>query len=210
MGNGPSLILKGICFDGCISKHLAKINQNQKSWKYVDDNIIITKMNKTELDEYFEQINTIRSKIRYGTEFDEKNKRSFISVSATRDKLHNKIDTKWLRNEIAVNKLSNYHWSYSKSVWRNLVSTMVSRIKNTTKKNEDQKEDIDKYKQILRFDYPETKIQEIIRTTLSTQGPMRKLKQEKDEELKHPITLPHTPEVKVLKRKVSKIHINLF
>jgi hypothetical protein len=52
MGNTLSPILADIYMDQYLSEHLQQVNINKKIWRYVDDILIITKVNKEELSNY--------------------------------------------------------------------------------------------------------------------------------------------------------------
>jgi hypothetical protein len=211
MGNCLSPILADIYLDDYMKKHLNEVNITQKLWRYVDDIIIITKMNKIELNDYVEQLNKIKSKIRFTLEFEENSKINFLDTTLSRNKNDNEINVRWFRKETAANKLLNYNSCHQKSVKKNIVSNMASRIKNTTKNNIEQKEDIERLMQILRrSDYPEKEIQQLIKTTLSTTNSQTSPPERKTEELKYSITLPYTPGMEVLKRKLKKLQIQLY
>ncbi|CAF3247150.1 unnamed protein product [Rotaria sp. Silwood2] len=88
---------------------------------------------------------------------------------------------------------------------------MASRIKNTSSNNLEQKEDIKKLVDILKnSDYPEKEIHRIIKTTLSINNNTIPPATKDTDEIKYSITLPYTPGIEILKRKLKKLQINLF
>ena len=106
----------------------------------------------------------------------------------------------------------NYNSYHHKTVIKNIVSNMTSRIINTSKNNLEQ-EDIKTLINILqRSDYPKKEIQHIIKDTLSrnnNQQPSNKIKKE-TESLTYTLTLPYTPGIEILKRKLKKLKIKLM
>ena len=186
-----------------INKHLNKINRPQKLWRYVDDIIIITTMNKDELNNYVNELNNIKSKIKFTLEYEDNNKLNFLDTTITRNKNDNKINIKWYRKPTASNTLLNYNSCHHKSV-----------IKNISINNLEQQEDVNTLVNILKqSDYPQKEIQHIIKNTLSKHDnlqPKNKVDKKDPKKLKYSITVPYTPGIEILKRKLMKLNIDIF
>ena len=80
MGNTLSPILADIHMDEYQKQHLQEVNVINKIWRYVDDILIITKMNKEQLDEYVKILKEIRGTIKFTSEFEENNQLNFLDI----------------------------------------------------------------------------------------------------------------------------------
>ena len=134
----------------------------------------------------------------------------FLDTTLTRNLKDNKINIKWFRKTTAATTLLNYNSCHQKSIKRNIIRNMASRIINTTQNKTEQTEDLNKLTEILRnSNYPIQEIQNMIKTTQTEMKYEVETTQNK-EEFKYFITLPYTPEIEVLKRKLKGIKIQLF
>ena len=131
MGSCLSPLIADLYLGDYFKKYLYQLNLTKKIWRYVDDVIIITTMNKMQLTEYVENINKIRSKIRFTLEYEDDNKTiNFLDTTLTRNIQDKKINIRWFRKKIASNTLLDYNSCHHKSVKRNIVMDMASRITN--------------------------------------------------------------------------------
>ena len=142
MGSCLSAIIADLYIDDYINKYLNKINIPQKIWRYVNDVIIITTMSKNELNNYVEELNNIRNKIKFTSEFEDSKKLNFLGTTITRSEDSNKINIRWYRRPTASNTLLNHKSCHHRTVITNIVSRMTSMISNTSKNTLEQKEDI--------------------------------------------------------------------
>ncbi|CAF1936052.1 unnamed protein product [Rotaria magnacalcarata] len=94
MGNCLSPILADLYLDDYISKHLSKVNREQKLFRYVGNILIITKMTHIELNKYVEELNQIKSNIGFTTEFEKNSKVNFLDTTLTKNTNDNKIDVR--------------------------------------------------------------------------------------------------------------------
>ncbi|CAF4741716.1 unnamed protein product, partial [Rotaria sp. Silwood2] len=151
MGNTLSPILADIYMGNYQKQHLHKVNNTNKIWRYVDDILIVTKMNKDQLNNYVEKLNKIRGTIRFTSEFEKNNKLNFLDTTLTRYIKNNevKLGVRWFRKETASDRLLNYDSSHGKSIKSNIVKNMTTRILEATQDNKDQEEDLNKLKNML-------------------------------------------------------------
>ncbi|CAF4571682.1 unnamed protein product, partial [Didymodactylos carnosus] len=107
MGNTLSPILADIYMDDYQQQHLHEINIPNKFWCYVDDILIITKMNKQQLEDYVNELNKIRGAIKFTSEFEQNNKLSFLDTTLTRLSQNDetKLKIRWFRKETATDSL---------------------------------------------------------------------------------------------------------
>jgi hypothetical protein len=64
MGNILSPLLADLYMDDYINNRLQEVNQPSKIWRYVDDIITVTPMNKQQLNDYVNKLNDIPSTIK--------------------------------------------------------------------------------------------------------------------------------------------------
>ena len=210
MDNCLSPILADLYLDDYIEKHLTRINVEKKIYRYVDDILIITKMNQAELTEYVNELNKIKSNIKFTSEFEDNGKINFLDATLTRNLKENKINIRWFRKTTASNTLLNYNSCHQKSIKRNIIKNMTTRIINTTQNITQQKEDINKLIEILKnSNYPVKEIQKVIKTTKAEVKQKTETTRTK-EDFKYFIALPYTPGIEVLKRKLKRLKIQLF
>jgi hypothetical protein len=105
MGNSLSPILADLYMHDYMNKHMNLVNKPNKLWRYVDDILIITKMTENELKEHVNQLNKIRSNIRFTYEYEKDRKINFLDTTITRNIDHNNIDIRWFRKETASDRL---------------------------------------------------------------------------------------------------------
>ncbi len=122
---------------------MSEINLPFKLWRYVDDIILITKMEEHEIKTYVQQLNSIKSKIRFTHEYEKFGKINFLDTTLSRNDNEN-IGIRWFRKETASDRLLNYHSCHHKTIKQNIISNMTSKIIQTTKNPVEQKEDLDK------------------------------------------------------------------
>ncbi|CAF5225303.1 unnamed protein product [Rotaria magnacalcarata] len=99
MGNTLSPILADIYMDEYQKQHLHKVNIPNKIWRYIDDILIITKMNKTQFDKYVYDLNKMRGTIKFTSEFEQNDQINYL-------------DSIWFRKDTAADSLLNYESSH--------------------------------------------------------------------------------------------------
>ncbi|CAF1126020.1 unnamed protein product [Adineta steineri] len=212
MGNTLSPLIADIYMDYYSKEHLKQININNKIFRYVDDILIITKMTETELKEYINKLNKIKGKIRFTHEFEENNSIPFLDTKLTKinDNNQMKIKVRWFRKSTASNRFLNYESDHGKSIKRNIVQNMTTRILHTTKETEEQKDDLEKLKiMLLNSNYPPNEIEHLIKQTCQEfNNPKEKTKKKND--MKYILCLPYVRGIEVLKRKLEKLKIQLY
>ncbi|CAF3946895.1 unnamed protein product [Rotaria sp. Silwood1] len=219
MGNTLSPILADIYMDYYLNEHLQHINISNKIWRYVDDILIITKMNKEELEDYVNNLNKIRGSIRFTSKYEENNQINFLDTTLTRINKDNqmKIKIRWFRKITASDRLLNYESCHGKSIKTNIIKNMTTRILQTTKEAKEQKEDLLKLKtMLLNSNYPPSEIEKLIKqacqeSNANSTNHNTKNKDKKTENLEYSLSLPYVPGLEVLKRRLeSKLHIKLY
>ena len=97
MGNTLSPILADIYMDDYQKQHLQKVNTPNKIWRYVDDILIITKMNEPELNIYVNELNKKHGTIKFTSEFEQNNKLNFLDTTLTKLNGNNetKLNIRW-------------------------------------------------------------------------------------------------------------------
>ncbi|CAF3367010.1 unnamed protein product [Rotaria sp. Silwood2] len=220
MGNTLSPILADIYMDEYQKQHLHEVNIPNKIWRYVDDILIITKMNKPELDQYVYDLNKIRGTIKFTSEFEQNDQINYLDTMLTKTKINNDIILKirWFRKDTAADRLLNYESSHGKSIKNNIVKNMTTRILETTQDNKDQQEDLNKLRNMLiKSNYPLKEIEKLIKQTCQefqsnknknkpndkNNDPVSHIK-DKNNEFICSLTLPYVPGMEVLKRKLEK------
>ena len=179
--------------DEYINQNLPQIDP-QKLWRYVDDILIITTMNKMELQEYVNNLNKIKGKIKFTMEFEENDQINFLDTTLKRNETNNQINTRWYRKEMTSNKLLNYNSHHHSSIKKNIVQNMTTKIQNTSRNSTEQNEDIDKLIDILKkSEYPEKEIHYIIKTAIAKNtSETTTSKNDTTKTANHTITLPYT------------------
>ncbi len=84
MGNTLSPILADIYMDEYQQKYLQKVNVPNKIWRYVDDILIITKMNEQQLKNYINELNDIEGTIKFTHEFEQNKELNFLDTTLKR------------------------------------------------------------------------------------------------------------------------------
>ena len=96
MGNTRSPLLADLYMQDYIEKYMKDIYEQSRFWRYVDDILIITKMNEEETTDYLKRLNKIRSKIKFAFEFEKDGKLNFLDTSLSHG-TNNKIHIRWYR-----------------------------------------------------------------------------------------------------------------
>jgi predicted GIY-YIG superfamily endonuclease len=221
MGNSLSPLLADLYMDDYISKHLNDININNKIYRYVDDLLIITDMNEEQAKIYVGKLNKIKGNIRFTHEYEEDKKINFLDTTLTRNEITKEIDIRWFRKATAADRLLNYESAHPQSIKDNIIVNMITRVIEATKNNEQQKEDINKIKQMLiKSNYPRDKIEKSIQNVLrssannnntnNNQQPINNKKEKEKGKFLYSMTLPYAPGIEILKRKLEKLKIKLY
>ncbi|CAF4924035.1 unnamed protein product, partial [Rotaria socialis] len=123
MGNTLSPILADIYMDEYQKQHLHEVNIPNKIWQYVDDILIITKMNKPQLDKYVYGLNKIRGTNKFSSEFEQNDQINYLDTMLTKTIINNEIILKirWFRKDTPADRLLNYESSHGKSIKNNIV-----------------------------------------------------------------------------------------
>ena len=213
MGNTLSPLLADLYMQDYIEKYMKDIYEQSKFWRYVDDILIIAKMNEGEITDYVKRLNKIRSKIKFTFEYEKDGKVDFCDTSLSHGS-NNNIHTRWYRKLTASDRLLNYNSHHHQSIEINLIKSMTSTIIETSKNINEQKEDIKKLRNLLsKSNYSCHIIEKHIKNTINNH-PTKKQKEEKlnpkQQEYKYTITIPYTKGVEVLKRKLNEINIKVF
>ncbi|CAF4712055.1 unnamed protein product, partial [Rotaria sp. Silwood2] len=157
MENTLSPILVDIYMDEYQKQHLHEVNIPNKIWRYVDDILIITKMNKPKLEKYEYELNRIRGTIKFISEFEQNDQIDYLDTILTKTIINSEIILKvrWFRKDTAADRLLNYESSHGKSIKNNIVKNMTTMILETTQDNKDQQEDLNKLRNmLLKSNYP--------------------------------------------------------
>ena len=213
MGNTLSSLLADLYMQDYIEKYMKDIYEQSKFWRYVDDMLIIKKMNEEETTDYLKRLNRIRSKTRYTFEYEKGGKINFLDTSLSHGG-NNNIHTRWYRKLTASDRLLNYNSPHHQSIKRNLIMNMTSTIIETSKSINEQKEDIKKLRNLLsKCNYPCHIIEKHIKNTINNQQTKRQKEEEfnpKQQEYKYTFTIPYTKGVEVLKGKLNEINTKVF
>ena len=209
MGNTLSPILADLYMDDYIEKKMMKVNEPGRLWRYVDDFFIITKMEEHEVQTYVKELNKIKGKIRFTYEYEKNGTINFLDTHLTRKEDGN-VGTRWFRKETAADRLLNYDSQHQQSTKVNIIRNMTTRIMETTKEKNEQKQDLDRLKTMLiKSNYPRHIIEKNIENALITSTPEENQNNAKKEE-KYCITLPYVKGIEVLRRKLADINIKLY
>ena len=210
MGNTISPILADLYMHDYMEKNMNQVCQPNRLWRYVDDILLVSKMNEKELQDYVNRMNSIKSSIRFTFEYEKNERLSFLDTLLSR---HNneKIKIRWFRKETASDRLLNYHSAHQKSIKQNIVSNMATRIIETSKEPEDQKTDLDKLKtMMMNSGYPSYEVNKQIEDTMRRINDTNTEKKEKKDEFNHVISLPYVDGIGVLKRKLENLKIKVY
>ncbi|CAF3315909.1 unnamed protein product [Rotaria socialis] len=226
MGNTLSPILADIYMDEYQKQHLHEVNIPNKIWRYVDDILIITKMNKTQLDKYVNDLNKIRGTIKFTSEFEQNDQINYLDTMLTKTIINNEtiLKIRWFRKDTAADRLLNYESSHGKSIKNNIVKNMTTRILETTQDNIDQQEDLNKLRNmLLKSNYPLKEIEKLIKQTCQefksnknksndkNDDTAGQIKDKNNDEFICSLTLPYVPGMEALKRRLEKkLKIKLF
>ena len=107
MGNTLSPILADIYMDEYQKQYLTKINIPDKFYRYVDDILIITKMNQQELDNYISELNKVHKTIKFTHEYEQNNQLNYLDTTLTKINSNNtaKLKIRWHRKDTATDRL---------------------------------------------------------------------------------------------------------
>ena len=213
MGNTLSPILADLYMNDYIQKHMENVEQPLRLWRYVDDILMITKKNEDEIKLMVENLNKIRSKIRFTYEFEKNGCINFLDTTLSKNNNKDNISIRWYRKDTAADRLLNYNSSHHKSIKINIIKNMTSKIIETSKDSGNQQEDLKELKTLLiKSDYPnhfiEKHMKESIKPTTNTTN--KELNENNKDKMKHQITLPFMNGIEVLKRKLEKLNIKVF
>jgi hypothetical protein len=132
-----------------------------------------------------------------------------------------KLKIRWFRKETATDRLLNYQSSHAKSIKTNIFKNMTTRILETTQDDNDQKEDLNKLKNmLLNSNYPPKEIDKLIKQACEefntnkinqNQTTNQDNKNNDNDAFKLSLLLPYVPGMEVLKRKLEKnLKIKLY
>ena len=210
MGNTLSPILADLYMHDYMDRHMNDVNKPLKLWRYVDDILLITKLTEDDIKTYVNNLNRIKSRIRFTYEYEQHGRINFLDTTLSRS-TNNKINVRWFRKETAADRLLNYNSCHHKSIKRNITKNMASRIIQTSKDIIEQQDDLEKLKKMLRkSNYPSHEVDKQINSILSA-PPVNEKKQEKeDDKMKYCISLQYVQGIEVLKRKLEKLNIKVY
>ena len=118
---------------------MSKTNKPLRIWRYVDDILVITKINKEEGKLYVENLNKIRSKIKFTYKYESNGKIHFLNTTLSKTG-----DIKWYTKHSAADRLLNCNLHRDKSVKLNIIKNMMSKILETSKNLDHQQTDLNK------------------------------------------------------------------
>ena len=220
MGNILSPLLSDLYIDEYIKNKLTKING--KLWRYVDDLLIITKMNETDIKLYVEELNSLKESIKFTHEFESNKQLNYLDTTLTKNIEETRIDLKWYRKDTATDRLLHYESCHHKSIKVNIIKNMATRITNITKNTQQQNEDLGKLHDMLyKSKYPkhliESTIQQVLKQNINknknnptTTTEIIQPENKKNDNTYFNLTLPYVPGIEVLKRKLIKLNIKLY
>ena len=167
MGNIPSGLMADIYLRHHVQQRLKE--KQGKSWCYVDDILVITKMSKMEIEKSMKRINSTRQKIKFTYEYEKKNQLNFLYTTITKNTTINRIDIQWYRKDTASDRFLNYRSCHQQSIKKNIVRNMTERIITTTKDNRQQMNDLKTLKRMFEHSqYLKQEIEKQIRKTIKT------------------------------------------
>ena len=120
-----------------------KTNKQLRTWRYVGEIVVITKMNNEEGKLHVENLNKIRSTIKFAYKYESNGKINFLdtTLSKTDDET---VDIKWYTKDSAADRLLNYNLYHDKSVKLNIIKNMTSNILATSNNPDYQQTDLNK------------------------------------------------------------------
>lgn len=208
MGNILSPLLSDLYMDQFVKTKLSKING--KLWRYVDDLLVITKMNEDDVKLYIEELNSLKGTIKFTHEFENNRKLNYLDTTLTRNTIRKTIDVKWFRKDSASDRLLHYESSHHESIKRNIIKNMTTKIIDITKNGNQQQEDLNQLKEMLiKSKYPRHLIGNTIQTCLRNSTTIQPI-QTKEKETEIILSLPYVKGMEVLKRKLEKLKIKLY
>ena len=211
MGNCLSPLLADLYMDDYLEKHLREVNRPNKLWRYVDDILILIKLNEDELDHYVKTLNEIKTNIKFTMEYERNKTINFLDTTVSRNDIDNHIHIRWFRKETAADRLLNYNSCHHKSIKRNIVTGMTSRIISTSKDVNEQQKDLQILRTMLKnSDYPERETNKLIEEIIRSYNQTPTAQNKKKNDSKYSIVIPYVPGVEVLKRRLEKLKIRLF
>ena len=191
-------------------KHLSDVCQANRLWRYVDDILLIKHMNENEMQDYVRKLNSIKSNIRFTFEYEKEASISFLDTKLSRN-IDDTIKIRWFRKDTASDRLLNYHSAHHKSIKRNIVSNMATRIIETSKDPREQHEDLNKLRRmLLNSNYPAHEVNQRIADTMGAVSGKTTETENKKSEFKYTISLPYVDGIGVLKRKLENLKIKVF
>ncbi|CAF4635068.1 unnamed protein product [Rotaria sp. Silwood2] len=106
MGNTLSSTLADIYMDEYQKQYLHEVNIPNKIWRYIDDILIITKMNKPRLDKYVYDLNKIRGTIQFTSEFEQIDQINYLDTMLTKTIINNEtiLKIRWFRKGTATDR----------------------------------------------------------------------------------------------------------
>ena len=218
MGNTLSPLLADLYMDQYIKNNMKKVND--KLFRYVDDLCIITKIKEEELKIYINELNSLKGTIKFTHEFEKNCQLNYLDTTLTRNIAEQRIDVKWYRKDTASDRVLHYESGHQTSIKVNIIKNMTEKIINTTKNNEQQKEDLKTISDMLiKSKYPRHLVDNIIKTCLkqandnilSSTGASQSSENDKNKnDIKYTLTLPYVNGMEVLKRKLEKLNIKLY
>ena len=93
--------------DDYIKKHVSTDHPEIKIWRYVDDILIINKMNEEQIQNFVNELNKIKGRIRFSYEYQKDGSIHFLDTTLIR-KEDPTIDVRWYRKNTASDRLLNY------------------------------------------------------------------------------------------------------
>ena len=167
MGNALPPLLADLYMQDHIEKYMKDIYEQGKFWRYVDNILIIAKMNEEETTDYVKRLNKIRSKIKFTFEYEKDGKVNFLDTSLSHGS-NNNIHTRWYRKLTASDRLLNYNSHQHQSIKMNLIKNMTPTTIETSKSINEQKEDIKKLRNLLsKSNHPSHTIEKHIKNTIN-------------------------------------------
>ncbi|CAF0851455.1 unnamed protein product [Didymodactylos carnosus] len=212
MGNALSPLIADIFMDDYLKTHLKEGNIEKEIYRYVDDILIVTKMDEQCLNDYVEKCNKIPGRIRFTFEFEQNDQISFHDTTLKRKAEPNKviIKVRWFRKSTAADRFLNFESAHGNSIKKNIVKNMVSRILQTSKEPSELREDLNKLKEmLLNSHYPSKEIDHLIKEACESSNITQK-SSTPAKDMKFTMVLPYVKGIEVLKRKLEKLGIKLY
>ena len=96
-------------------------------------------MKEHTVNTYVQQLNSIKSKIRFAYEYEKVRRINLLDTNLSRND-NESIGIRWFRKETASDRLANYYSYHHKAIKQNIISNMTCKIVQTTKNLIEQKE----------------------------------------------------------------------